>query len=357
MKDTVVIMLIFAMLLFATPVAHSAFVNTGAENVDKPVQTEQPPHRVTSPDKVTLALSGGSDRERIIVMSVEEYLTGCLFAQISLDYHEQALKAQAIAAHTYLLKLISDRQNEQGRFTSAVNQVEQEQNSIVGSVSELLTAPLITDNPETCQPYFTTEAAEAHYGSELYNEYLPKVRAAAKYGASRVITYDGEPIYAVYHSISAGVTNTAQGVWGYELPYLQSVDSSWDRTHPNYLCTNEFTADSIRTALYKFNANATLPVDATKWFVNPLKNEFGYVQSVRVGDCLLSGGDSRRIFGFRSVAFDVSYRAGDIFVVESRGFGHGVGLSQYGANILAGRGFSCEEILLHYYSGVEIIKV
>ncbi|MCL2633409.1 MAG: SpoIID/LytB domain-containing protein [Oscillospiraceae bacterium] len=308
MREYVIIILVFAVLLFTVP-----FLPLGSISA-------QAPNAASFPEKFTILLESG----KILEMSVIDYLTGCLFAQIPVNYSENALKAQAIAAHTYALRLIAS-------------------------------GVALSDSPTECQPFFTEEKAREHYGSE-YNAYYSRVRRAAEYGAKRVILHSGEPIYAVYHSISSGVTNTASTVWGRDYPYLKSVGSSWDREHEHYLCTNEMTTDYMRLSLLEYDKTLTMPVDYSLWFTDVVKNDYGYVMSLKAGSTPLSGGDMWRMFNLRSIAFEITYN-GNAFSIETRGFGHGVGLSQYGAEVLSGRGYSPEEILKYYYTGVEIIEL
>jgi stage II sporulation protein D len=303
---------VFSVLLFSTPVVF-ALAHGGSDIPDKTELSYE------FPRTVSLLLT---ETEEILQISITDYLIGCLFAQIPVTYHEQALNAQAVAAHTYLLRLLHD-------------------------------GVVISDDPAVCQPFFTEERARSHYGDE-YDKYLTIVTRAARYGSRRAIFHDDEPIHAVYHAISAGVTNTAHSVWGQDFPYLRSVESSWDREHPSFSVVNEIPSEEIRLAMFAYNRTASMPVDFARWFVNPIKNEYGYVISVRVGDTLLSGGDMWRIFELRSTSFELSFRSGGIFVVETRGFGHGVGLSQHGADVLGRRGFTSEDILAHYYTDAVI---
>jgi stage II sporulation protein D len=330
MKEYIIIIAVFALLLFMTPVVFGQ-VNSEASKEDKHNGTDAHSASDASgsstavlsfPKTISLLLT---DTDEAIEISIEEYLMGCLFAQIPVTYHEEALKAQAVAAHSYLLRLMAD------------------------GVS-------VTDDTSAFQPFFTKETAREHYGDE-YEKYSDKVKAAAEYGARHIMVYEGEPIYAVYHSVSAGVTNTAYSVWGRDFPYLQSVESSWDREHPDFHCVNEMTTESIRLAIYDYNKTASMPIDYSRWFVNPIRNDFGYVESIRVGENLLSGGDMWRIFSLRSVSFEISLNAQRVFVIETQGFGHGVGMSQYGADVLSRRGFLFDEILEHYYNDVTIITV
>lgn len=257
-----------------------------------------------------------------VTVTAHEYLVGCLAAQIPLDYEQEALNAQAAAAYTYALRLFTDNPDLQ-----------------------------LSDDPKTCQPYFTPERSREEYGED-YERYLPALERAADYGAEHVITYEKEPIYAVYHSVSAGRTRSAYGVWGRELPYLKPADSQSDKAYASYECSNEMTAEQVRCALVAYKSDIETPADYAKWFSEFNANEDGYVISAKIGDNLFSGGDFWRILGLRSTAFTVSYRDG-IFTFVTKGYGHGAGVSQFGANALAQKGKSAEEILRHYY-GSEI---
>lgn len=265
------------------------------------------------------------DTAEIRTLSWEEYLTGCLSAQIPLDYEQEALNAQAAAAMTYARRLMAD---------------------LSGS-DRLPEGADLSDSSSLCQPYYTPEKAVQLYGGS-YDEFLPNLKKAAQYGAEHIITYEGEPIYAVYHSVSAGRTNTARGIWGMDFDYIESVDSSWDKNYINYECRNEMTSEQARLCLVNFQENIETPADYSKWFTELNADENGYVISVKIGDNLFSGGDIWRIFGLRSTAFTVEYESG-VFVFTTRGYGHGAGLSQYGANEMAKQGKTAEEILRHYY--------
>lgn len=261
----------------------------------------------------------------IRALTWEEYLVGCLSAQIPIDYEQEALNAQAAAAMTYAQRLIAD---------SAGN-------------TQIPEGADLSDSTSLCQPYYTPEKCAEIYGGS-YDEFLPSLQKAAQYGASHVITYENEPIYAVYHSVSAGKTNSARGVWGRDFEYIKSVDSYWDKGHANYECRNEMTAEQARLCLVGYKDNIETPADYSKWFTEFNADENGYVISVKIGDNLFSGGDIWRIFGLRSTAFTVEYESG-IFTFITKGYGHGAGLSQYGANEMAKSGRTADEILRHYY--------
>ncbi len=271
-----------------------------------------------------------TEEQRTVTLTAEEYLLGCLAAQIPLDYAQEALNAQAAAAMTYAVRLKEDLKSNPADIPDGAD---------------------LSDSTKICQPYFTPEKCKEIYG-ESYEEYLPSLKAAAEYGAKHLITYENQPIYAVYHSVSAGRTSSARGIWGREFDYIQPADSHWDKEYINYECRNEMTVEQARLCLVNYKADIATPADYSKWFSEINANEDGYVISVKIGDNLFTGGDIWRIFGLRSTAFKVEYTDG-IFTFITKGYGHGAGLSQYGANEMAKAGSTAEEILRHYY-GAEI---
>ena len=277
------------------------------------------------PENFTVLISQTGE---VRTMAAGEYLVGCLAAQIPLDYEQEALNAQAAAAYTYALRLVTD-------FSAHPENAPQ--------------GALLSDDSRSCQPYFTPEKCRSEYGAD-YEKYLPNLEKAAQYGKTHPITYENAPIYAVYHSVSAGRTCSAYGVWGRELPYLKPADSFSDKNYTNFECSNEMTAEQARCALVAYKSDIVTPADYGKWFSEVNANEDGYVISLKIGDNLFSGGDIWRIFGLRSTAFTVSYQDG-VFTFVTKGYGHGAGLSQYGANELAKSGKSADEILRHYYGG------
>ncbi|MCL2037053.1 MAG: SpoIID/LytB domain-containing protein [Oscillospiraceae bacterium] len=319
MREYIIIVAVFAGLLLGVPPIYGRVFGEGGDSsaADSHLSADY-----DFPQQISMLLTESGE---VVQIGIEDYLIGCLFAQIPATYHQQALNAQAVAAHSYLLRMLED-------------------------------GVVISDDAASCQPFFTAQIARQRYGDD-YDNYLEIFRAAARHGANRALFFEGAPIYAVYHGISAGVTNTAFSVWGQDFPYLQSVESSWDREHPNFIVHNEMTSESIRLAIFDYNRTASMPIDYSQWFVDIFKNEYGYVLSVKAGETTLSGGDMWRIFNLRSTAFETSFRSGGVFVFETRGFGHGVGLSQYGADVLGRRGFSSDDILKHYYTNIEIVMV
>ncbi len=317
MKDMLIILVMFAAATFALPLLCGGWQAAAA-----PVSGET---AAAFPDTVSVYLteSGG-----IVTVSAEEYIEGCIAAQIPIDYELEALKAQAAAAATYAMRLMLNLSGS-GKLPDGAD---------------------ISDDPQLCQPYYTPEKRKEEYGAD-YELFREKIQLAAQYGRSHILTQDGEPIYAVYHSVSAGRTCPSEYVWGVSLDYLKAADSLHDREFVNCECVNEMRSEEARLALIRYDPDIEIPADPAKWFSGLRTNEDGYVISVSIGKNTFSGGDIWRIFGLRSTAFTVSYTDG-IFTFTTHGHGHGAGLSQYGANAMAKAGKSAEQILAHYYSGV-----
>ncbi|MCM1055585.1 MAG: SpoIID/LytB domain-containing protein [Bacteroides sp.] len=267
---------------------------------------------------LTLTESGS-----VITLSAEDYLTGCLFAQINVSYEEEALKAQAAAAYTYALRLCADGAE-------------------------------LSDSTALCQPYFTPAKAKEYYG-DSYEKYLPKVREAAEYGAGHAIYYENKPIYSVYCSVSAGASAHPDYIWDLSLPYLARAECPKDLEYKDFLAENEMTADMVRQRLLQYDPAIEMPLDYSLWFSDAVRDEYGYVISVKAGGKTLNGGDLWRILKLRSTAFEIVWNKVS-FTIITKGYGHGAGMSQYTANEMAKEGKKAEEILEHFYKGTEIKK-
>ncbi|MCR4780565.1 MAG: SpoIID/LytB domain-containing protein [Ruminiclostridium sp.] len=316
MKDRLIILIMFAAAIFGLPF----LTGQGVRAMD------EPPARTEFPESVAVYLT---DTGEIVTVGAEEYIEGCLAAQMPIDYEPEALKAQAAASATYALRLMRELPGS-GKLPEGAD---------------------ISDDPRLGQPYLTPERRESEYGSD-YAKYADRLAEAARFGKTNILTYKGEPIYAVYHAVSAGRTCPSEYVWGVELDYLRRSDSLADRGYINFECSNEMRAEDARLALAYYDPDIKIPADCAKWFSDMNVNEEGYVISSRIGENVFSGGDLWRIFGLRSTAFTVTYADG-IFTFTTKGLGHGAGLSQYGANEMAKSGTPAEQILAHYYPGAQ----
>lgn len=268
------------------------------------------------------------DGDTVLEMDLGQYLVGVVRAEMPASFETEALKAQAVAARTYTLY----------KLQSGGNHGE--------------TADICTDHT-CCQAYISEERARANWGEEAdVNE--AKVEAAVKETDGQTVLYGGVPILAVFHSSSAGLTRAAGEVWLNDLPYLQAVSSpeAGDRI-PNYYSRMEFTAEELRGKLQAAFPEADLSGDMAGWLSGAVTDSAGSVATVSVGGVTGKGTQVRTALGLRSACFTWETQ-GDKMIFFVTGYGHGVGLSQYGANAMAAEGADYREILTHYYTGVTV---
>lgn len=259
---------------------------------------------------------------KITEISREDYIFGVVAAEMPASYEAEALKAQAVAAYTYACYYRNANQN--GEYD------------------------LSTDYTVS-QCYITRDEAKEKWGSKA-DEYTEKIESAVKAVGSSKLKYNGEIILAVYHAISAGKTESCSNVWGKNYPYLKSVDSSFDKNAEKYEQKTEFAESELKE---KFGDSIKWSGKPENYFGKTTLTDAGYVKEITICDKKTDGTDVRNHLDLRSACFKVDYENGK-FVFTTYGYGHGVGMSQNGANALAKQGKSCEEILLHYYSGCEL---
>ena len=253
------------------------------------------------------------------IMDMANYLTGVLLGEMPVDFHEEALKAQAVVARTYALK----------RFTTGQKHPQ-------GAVCT---------QSSCCQAFRTPESFIESGGTQVDFE---KVFSAVKSTSGQVLYYDDALIEATYFSCSGGRTEDALAVWGSDIPYLQAVDSPGEEKAAYYRDSVKFTADTF-SALLGIEQEGT-PVS---WLGEVTYTDGGGVAEMQIGGKKFEGTALREKLGLRSTAFIIA-AVGDTVYITTRGFGHRVGMSQYGAEAMAINGSSYQEILSHYYPGTEL---
>lgn len=271
-------------------------------------------------------------RFRIFDLSTEEvsevafldYVKGAIASEMGADFEFEALVAQGIAAFSCGLYQQKIHFAADYDFSAA---------------------------PEQKLGYITEEKAREIYGGN-FEEKWAVISAAAEKALQYVLVYEGEPALSVYHAVSNGMTESSENAWGGAVPYLVSVESPGDKLYPGYETEIRISLEKALETLNKNGAGLSgkKPED---WFKGAILTPAGYVDRITIGAATFSGEKIRSIFGLRSSSFDVEFSEGE-FIFKVRGYGHGVGLSQVGANYMAKEGATFEEILLHYYPGTEI---
>lgn len=259
-------------------------------------------------------------------LDIEEYLKGVVCAEVPASFEEEAIKAQAVAARSYALYR-----------SQSVNQSHPD-------------ASVCTDYRH-CKAYKTREKAREDWG-ENADKYEKKIAKCVNATKGEIIKYDGEIALAVFHSQSGGGrTENAQDVWGGNLPYLVSVESHGEEDAPNFFSNVSFTFEEFRRVIESDNPNAK--VNSINDITNIINSDGGGVKKLTIGGVDFTGSKIRTLFNLRSTCFTIKEENGNI-LFEVTGYGHGVGMSQYGANTMAKDGYTYKDILTHYYSGTEI---
>lgn len=272
---------------------------------------------------------------QVLEITLKDYIIGAVLAEMPATFHEEALKAQAVASATYALR----RKEEQ----------------LIAPDAELLGAYISNDSSKY-QAYFTPETAKNFYG-DGYDEYYDKVSAAVSAVSGKILVYQGEPIIAAFHSTSGGMTESAEIIWGAPVDYLIPVESELDKSSPTFLEEKTFTAAELKARLEAEYPGIFFEGDKSGWLRIEETSQSGTAISVTAGNMTLKGTELRMVLSLRSANLTIGYDVTeDIFRIITKGYGHGVGLSQYGANAMATEGATYDEILLHYYPGAELIS-
>ena len=267
----------------------------------------------------------------IVTVSNEEFAVGGVAAEMPPTFEPEALKAQSVAAYTYYSNL---RQKERENPTPDLNGADFSADLSNGKI------------------YWSKSKMQEAWG-EQFEEYYQKISDAVQPVIGQVLTNGDELIVAAFHAISGGTTETSADVFGGEKDYLVAVPSPGDLLAPEYQTTVELSADEFKAAAQTKWPDLVLDGEPQTWVGNSQRTSSGMVKSITIGNKEISGSDMRSVFSLRSANFDLVY-AEDRFVFTVRGYGHGVGMSQYGANYMAQQGSDYQEILAWYYPNTQL---
>ena len=320
-------------LIFVITVSLIGAPHADAEHIpdtDSENFTDTAPLKTYLPDKdadisVSLLTDG-----TVQTMSLYDYLVGVLSAEMPGSFETEALRAQAVAARTYTLHkmLVAPSQNHPEAD--------------------------VCDDITCCKAYASYNDMLEKWGDDV-NTYKSKMEHAVSSTDGLCLSYDDEPVLAVFHSSSGGMTEASENVWGGTVPYLKAVHSPETESDvPNLTVSVTVSVEDFKnTVLASFPgasfSGAKLVSD------DAVYSESGRLMSVTVCGVSVTGTQLRSMFGLRSAAIDLE-ETDDAVILTTKGYGHGVGMSQYGANVLAQDGWDFSEILLHYYTGAEIVS-
>ena len=257
---------------------------------------------------------------KVISVPLEQYIYGVVSSEMPVTFETEALKAQAVAARTYVLyNMEYSKDKEYDVYDTDASQV------------------------------YATEEQLKEKWQDKYTEYSNKIKEIIIDTKGEYLTYEGKIIEAFFFSTSSGYTENSEDVFSEKLPYLRSVESKWDESSPSYNDTKKFTKEDFYKKL-GIDYSDSLNITSVK-----LSNT-GSVISLKINSHDFKATEVREKLGLRSTFFNMNSKGSDI-IVNTKGFGHGVGMSQYGANGMALAGFSYQDILKYYYTDIKIEKL
>ncbi len=260
--------------------------------------------------------------------TMARYLPGVLAGEMPASFETEALRAQAVAARSYILSRAAAR-------SAAHPEAD------------------VCADPGCCLAWRSPEEQRERWGAD-YETYAARIAGAAADTDGVVLTWESRPILACFHSSSAGKTESSAAVWNGALPYLVSVSSPETGSDvPNYVTSSSVSPEAFRATLLSRHPELSLEGDPGCWLGEPVPDESGRVAYITVGGAEITGAEMRSLFSLRSAAFTLLW-TGEDFRFTVTGSGHGVGMSQYGANVMAANGSTWQEILAHYYPGAEL---
>lgn len=273
-----------------------------------------------------------ADTGEIEELPLDTYLLGVVSAEMPANFEQEALNAQALVARTYTIYSIVHSGGKHGEAD-------------------------ICDDSGCCQAWISKEDRMARWDEAQREDNWRKIEIAVNTTAGKIITYNGEVIDAFFHSNSGGTTEAPVNVWGgTNYPYLQSVETAGEDAYSQYSSEVVLTKEEFQNKILAKHSDFTIDYSQTDCIQILEYTESGRIKTIKIGNLNLSGVEVRTLLGLRSANFEVSLD-GDNIKFSVKGYGHGVGMSQTGADSMAKQGSNYEEIVKHFYTGVEITEM
>ncbi len=262
----------------------------------------------------------------IVTLDFEEYICGVLLAEVPEYFEDEAMKAMAVAARTYCFRRLSSDAKYTKHYSADV-----------------------CDDYTHCLGYISPDEAAVKWGEKAALEYYEKIKNNVEQTKGEILLYQDNVIDAVFHASSCDYTESAENIWGYEIPYLVSV-STPEQAALSYA---EYTPEELKNILNQEGIRCNFSLETSKWLTEIKTDKNGRVEYINICNTQITGRRVREIFGLKSTNFDINFE-NEKFKFTAKGNGHGVGLSQYGAQQFAKSGVKYKDILSHYYKNTEL---
>ena len=332
MKKKLLYFLIFLLIIFIIP----AICTKTSKSIS---EVEEPQKESAKEEKNSYNYSNYSTiklyhtkTKQVEEIPLDEYIYGTVSAEMPANFELEALKAQAVVSRTYTLyQIINGNKDHNGTE--------------------------VCDDSNCCQAWISKEDRLAKWDEDERDSNWEKIVKAANETAGMIITYDNEPINAFFHSNSGGTTEVVSNVWGgKDLPYLQSVETSGETDYSQYNSEVKLTKDELINKLKEKYQDIEINWDDADCIKIIQYTDSGRVKTIKFGNKEIAGTEARTLLGLKSTNFSFKID-GDNVIFSVVGYGHGVGMSQTGADSMAKSGSNYEEIIKHFYTGVEVTFV
>jgi stage II sporulation protein D len=324
-RPIIVVSIVLFIALLVIPALVIQFVPHGAGQAQKETVELTPPQTEKTTPLVHIAVYRTA-LETIEQVPLESYIQGVVASEMPAEFELEALKAQALAARTYIVRRL-----------------------IAKDYSDSPEGSFVTDT-QMHQVYQNEEELRERWGLE-YERKISRINQAVNGTVGQVLTYEGRPINATFFSTSNGYTENSEDYWTATIPYLRSVASPWDELSPRF---KDQIIISLEEFQKKLGVQMALPVSTNGTFSHILSMTSGNrVKEVKVGDHVFTGKEVREKLGLSSSHFNFEFNKGQV-IVNTLGWGHGVGMSQWGANGMAQEGYTAEEIVKYYYKNIKV---
>ena len=332
MKKSVLLFIVFILLIFMIPAVFSrSFLYSDKEKAENEGENKEENFEAYDyKEHSTIKLLHKEDGS-IEEMGLDNYLLGVVSAEMPANFEQEALNAQSVVARTYTLYTIKNSKKHEEAD--------------------------ICDDSNCCQAWISKENRLARWDESLREENWNKIETAVNTTKGKIITYNGEVIDAFFHSNSGGLTETPDGVWGgTNYPYLQVVETAGEEGYSQYSSRVVLSKEEFKNKILEKHQDLDIDFSKENQIEITEYTDSNRVKTIRVGNINLAGTEMRSLLGLKSTNFTFEINEENI-IFKVIGYGHGVGMSQTGADSMAKQGSNYEEIIKHFYTGVEIVDM
>ncbi len=331
MRKIIFYIISFVLFCFLIPIIFTRKFETKETKLEIPVNEEKNYNEEYNYGKYNTVKLLHTNTGEIEELNLDQYLYGVVSSEMPANFEEEALKAQAVVARTYTIYKITNGNKHENAD--------------------------ICDDSKCCQAWISKEARFEKWNETERENNWSKIVSAVDSTKGKIIMYEGKPINAFFHSNSGGKTEIASSVWGgKDEPYLQAVETSGESNYTQYSSELTISKEEFIEKIKQYHNDFEIDFSSDNQIEVLEYTEGQRIKKIKIGNLELAGTEIRNIFGLKSAKFEILVE-GENVKFNVLGYGHGVGMSQTGADSMAKEGKNYEEIIKHYYTGVEIVNL